>query len=276
MGVVHFIAAASLLAPSLALAKADPAKDPQAFVRETVEQERNAQQHPQPRWTYRLKKTNAAGTKLTQIIETPQGLVGRLLAINGKPLDPITEHNEESRLDGLRSDPKQMKQKLARQERDRQRVLNIVGALPNALLYYYEGTGEGPFGREVTLRFRPNPNYSPDSTESELLKAMSGRLRIAKDQQRLIQLRGHLDSDLSIGLGIIGKVYKGGTLDLQQAEIAPGAWAITRLRLAVTGRALFKPLDLSVDESMTDFHPLGGTLSVEQAVDRLLASSPAE
>jgi hypothetical protein len=258
----------------MAAAQTDPARDPQGFVREVVNVELQAAAHPEPRWMYRLVKTNASGTKLTQIVETQQGPVGHLLEINGKPLDAITQRNEEHRLAQLRNDPQQWRQKLARQERDRRRVLKIVRALPTAFLYTYEGTESGPYGEEVRLSFKPNPHYSSDSMETDVLRSMSGTLRIAREQRRLVSLRGTLDGDVYIGLGIAGKLTKGGTLDLEQSEIAARSWEITKLKLAVTGRALIRHIDMAVDESATDFQPVSSNLTVSQAIDLLLRSAP--
>ncbi len=262
-----------IFACTVCVAQNDQARDPATLVRQVVAVELQAQTHPQPRWMYRLEKTNASGTKLTAIAETPEGLVGRLLAINGRPLDPQTELNEQHRLQLLTHDPKQLKQKLARQERDRDRVLKIVRALPDAFLYTYERT-DTETGEDVHLRFTPNPRYVPDSLEANLLKAMSGTLTIARQQLRLVHMEGTLISDVNIGLGIAGKIAKGGTLDLEQTQIAPGSWEIKHLVLKVRGRALFRRLDLSVEESASDFRPVPQDLTVPQAIDLLLHSSP--
>ena len=242
--------------------------DPQALVREVVKNEVQAQMHPQPRWSYTLEKTNASGTKVTRIVETRDGLVGRLLEINGKPLDEVTERNEEHRLNELRRDPSQLRQKLVRQERDRDRVLKIVRALPDALLYSDVSTEQG--GKVRVLSFRPNPQYQPNSFETTILKAMSGTVRIAVGPKRLISLNGRLLSDVNIGLGIVGKVQKDGTLDLEETDLGDGIWEISRVSLMVMARAVFKRLDLSVEENLRDFKRLPHELSGTEAIDLLL------
>lgn len=254
----------------------DPAVDPQGFVREIAAIELQAGTHPQPRWIYLLHKTNSSGSKLTQIVETQQGLVGHLLQINDQPLDAVTQHNEAHRLAELKRDPQQWKQKLTRQERDRNRVMKIVRALPDAFLYSYDGVASGPFGEEVHLNFKPNPRYSPDSLDTSILQSMSGSLYITREQRRLVRLQGVLGSNVNIGLGIVGKLEKGGTLDLQQSQVAPGSWAVTRLTIAVTGRAVVRHIDVSVDESATEFRPVSSKLTVAQAIDLLLAQASAQ
>ena len=238
----------------------------QALVRAVVANELEAQSHPAAKWAYTLEKKNASGTKVTRIIETRDGLVGRLLEINGKPLDAITEKNEEHRLNELKRDPRQMRQKLSRQERDRDRVLKIVRALPNALIF----SEQSHSGDEEVLAFRPNPTFQPQNFEESILKAMTGTVTIALAEKRLVALHGNLVSDVNIGLGIVGKVQKGGTLDLEQERVGDRSWEIRRLSLKVMGRAVFKHVDLSVEENVSDFQPVKEGMSAAEAIDILL------
>ena len=155
-----------------------------------------------------------------------------------------------------------------RQERDRDRVLKIVRALPDALLYSDVSTEQG--GKVRVLSFRPNPQYQPNSFETTILKAMSGTVRIAVGPKRLISLNGRLLSDVNIGLGIVGKVQKDGTLDLEETDLGDGIWEISRVSLMVMARAVFKRLDLSVEENLRDFKRLPHELSGTEAIDLLL------
>jgi hypothetical protein len=251
-----------------AQAAPDPIHDPQGYVRTAVQNELRSQSQHKPQWMYRLRKTNASGTRVSEIIETRDGLVARLLELNGKPLDPTTEQNERRRLEQLKSDPGQLRQKLARQEKDRDRVLKIVRALPDALVFTFAGKSDD--GSEMRFSFTPNPQYSPDSLENNLLKAMVGTLTISAPQMRLTALHGTLERDVSIGLGIVGKAYKGGTLDMIQQQVAPSSWEITHLKMAVTARALFRSLDLSVDETLSDFKHTTHEYTGVEGIDLLL------
>jgi len=248
----------------------DAAKDPQAYVRNVAQIELAAHAHPAPRWQYLLEKRNAGGATTREIIETREGLVARLLTLNGQPLTAQVQRDEFARLRALQNDPSQISKKLAGQERDRERVLKMIRALPDAFLYAYDGTTSGPFGDEVRFSYKPNPRFSPDSVETQILRSMSGTLRIASKQQRLIELRGTLTSDVSIGLGILGRVSKGGTLLLAQSQLGPDSWEVTTLDLNVTGRALFRTLDVSVYEHLTEFRPISPAMSAQQAIDLLL------
>lgn len=247
-----------------------PRRDAQGFVRAAVAKEIAANADTTPHWRYRLAKTNASGSRETEIIETPDGLVGRLMALNGQPLTPQVARDEAFRLQQLKQDSHRMQAKLSRQEHDRARVFRMVKAMPDALLFTYAGSQPGRFGEEVVFAFKPNPGYRPDSLETDVLHKMSGTLRVNIADRRLVRLQGSLDTDVGVGMGIVGKVRRGGTLLLDQARIAPGLWEVTALDLHVTGRALFKHLDLSVSERVRDFRAVPPDLSVSQAIDLLL------
>ena len=54
---------------------------------------------------YRLRKSSPRLTSTKEIVETREGAVARLLAIDDKPLSQDDEHKEQARLDGLLADP---------------------------------------------------------------------------------------------------------------------------------------------------------------------------
>ena len=63
---------------------------------------------------YQLRKTSPRLTTTKEIMETRDGEVARLIAINDKPLSAADESNEEARLNALLGDPgKQRRRKQA-------------------------------------------------------------------------------------------------------------------------------------------------------------------
>ena len=107
----------------------------------------NEMEHPKSSrfcmWMDRVAKPKGSWTK--QMIETPEGIVARLVAINDKPLTPEQRQAEESRLDRL-LDPANMKKKTTQQRADEQRSQKLIRALPAAFDYAYSGTETTPAG----------------------------------------------------------------------------------------------------------------------------------
>jgi len=44
---------------------------------------------------------------------------------------------------------------------------------------------------------------------------------------------------VKFGGGLLGHLHPGGTLDVKQAEVAPGYWELTVLNVHMKGKALF-------------------------------------
>ena len=60
---------------------------------------------------FRLIKKKPDRTETREMIETDQGVIGRLLLVNGKPLSPEDRDKEDKRLQRLVTDPQQLAQK---------------------------------------------------------------------------------------------------------------------------------------------------------------------
>jgi hypothetical protein len=94
--------------------------------------------------------------------------------------------------------------------------------------------------------------------EANLLRGVTGEVWIAKGVERLTKLEVHFTGDVDFGLGILGRLNKGGMVELEQAEVLPGDWELTRVQVDVTGRALLvKPLNYQITEELSGFAGVG-------------------
>src|SRR5436305_11244653 len=111
---------------------------------------------------YRLRKQTPERTETREYLETSAGTVGRLIAINDQPLTPDQQQKEAQRLQHFVADPGAWRDRQKKQKEDADRVRKMVGALPDAFNYTYDGTEIGPNGEQVArLTFKPNPNFDP-------------------------------------------------------------------------------------------------------------------
>ena len=90
---------------------------------------------------YRLRKSSPRLTSTKEIVETRDGDVARLLALNDQPLSPADEQREEARLAALASDPGRQWHRKQSEEADTGIVLKLLRMLPQAFLYEYAGPG---------------------------------------------------------------------------------------------------------------------------------------
>jgi hypothetical protein len=217
-------------------------------------------------WKMRQVKPNRVTVKL--YVETPDGLLARLLTVNDKPLSSEERAKEEDRINRL-LDPKQMQQKRKQQNEDESRTKRMVAALPDAFIYQYTGTEEKNGHTLVNMKFSPNPKFSPPSREALVYQGMEGTMIIDATAMRMAKIDGTMVKDVSIGWGIIGHLDKGGQFIVEQADVDKGDWEITKMRLNFTGKALiFKSIRIDETDTSTDFHRVP-KMTVAQALDFL-------
>lgn len=221
---------------------------------------------------YRLHKVTPHLTTTKKIIETADGAVARLIGVNGKPLSADGERKELARLDALDANPADQDHRKQSEITDQGRAVKILRALPKAFVYRYTGPGSSGVGAVETYTFTPNKNYNPSGMETQILTAMTGKIMVDPAAERVVHLEGHLQRPVDYGLGIIGRLNKGGWVALDQASVVNGRWRTVRLQLAMTGRILFftKTYDLVEEES--DFAPVKEGLGYREAIGMLKGS----
>jgi hypothetical protein len=215
-----------------------------------------------------MRQVKPNRTSVRQFVETPDGLIARLISLNDKPLSGEERAKEEARINRL-LDPKQMQQKRKQQNEDENRTKRMVAALPDAFIYQYAGTEEKNGHTLVNLKFTPNPKFSPPSREALVYQGMEGTMIVDATAMRMAKIDGTMFRDVSIGWGIIGHLDKGGQFIVEQAEVDKGDWEITKMRLNFTGKALiFKSIRIDETDVSTDFQKVP-KMTVAQALDYL-------
>lgn len=244
-----------------------PAND---LVRLAVQNELKPESSSQ-HFMYRDVKLKDNGTRETkQMISTGQGMMlGRVIAIDGKPLDAAQRQKEDQRLQRLLDDPSQLEAKKKSQAEDDQRVRKMVGALPDAFVFEYAGTEQDKSGQVKVLRFHPNPNYDPPTRELQVYQGMDGTMKIAVPQNHIVLLHAKLFRQVNFGWGILGHLDPGGEFIIEQSEITPQHWDLTHMKLNFTGKALFfKTIDIHEDERTSDYQEVPA-LNLAEAIQKL-------
>jgi hypothetical protein len=224
----------------------------------------------QSNWMYRVTKVIEQQT-LTQLeVETSNGPVHRLLAINDAPLDSAQEKQETVRLEELIRDPNQQLAVKKQYDADERRLQNLVRLLPSAFLFQYDGWD----GAYLRLDFRPDPAFVPPTMESKALQSMAGTILVDPQQKRLAHLNGRLVENVNFGFGILGRLAKGGTFEIERTQVSPSHWKTHLVDIQVSGRMLlFKTISKQQRETRSDFELVPKDLDVRQAED-LLQSRP--
>ena len=222
------------------------------------------------RWMHHVTKTVEQQT-LTQLeVETKDGPVHRLLAINEKPLDSAQGQQETVRQEQLTRDPSRQLAVKKQNDADELRLEAFVRLLPSAFLFEYDGL-ERP---DLRLKFRPNPGFVPPTMESRALQSMTGTILIDPQQKRLAHLSGLLVQAVNFGFGILGRIESGGTFEIARTQVSSSHWKTSLVDIDVSGRMLlFKTTSKQQHEARSDFEWVSQDLDLKQA-ERLLQSRP--
>lgn len=248
-----------------------PSVPARELVKRVVENELKAGNDDSVHYMYKDRRQTPDGSKTKLMVETRQGTVAYLIAVNDKPLDAQQRAEEEQRLQRLLSNPEEQQKKKKDQQQDSDRVTRMFRELPNAFEYRYDGTVQGNNGHEwVRLTFTPNPNYDPPSRETSVFKAMSGTMVIDPVANRLAKIEANLFKEVSFGWGILGHLDKGGHFIVEQSEVGPNRWEPTYMNIQFTGKALlFKSINLRQIETTSDYSKVPDGLTLAQGIDML-------
>jgi len=230
-----------------------------------------AQDHDHP-MEYRLHRSSSRLTSIKQIIETKDGAVARLLSVNDAALSAADRQKDDARLDALLADPSRQHKRKQSEQDDTGRALKVLRALPKAFLFQYAGSETNGSTILERYTFTPNPKFSSADLELLVLTAMSGTLTIDSTHQRVVRLEGHLQQDVDIGWGILGRLNKGGWILVEQADIGDGVWRIVRFQMVMNGRVFFKIRSFDTTEEESQFAPVPLELTYQQAIQMLRSS----
>jgi hypothetical protein len=252
-----------------------PGIDPEKIVRDASWNELHTKS-PGHSFGYRLHKVGPHETTLKEIYETRDGDVARLLARDGKPLSTNEENAELERLNHLLAHPEVQEHRHKKEQEDSARGDEMVRMLPDAFLFTDDGTVQGPSGPCYRLQFRPNPAFAPPDREGEVYHGMEGELWVDKGQLRLAKIDAHLISDVNFGWGVLGRLYKGGSILVQNTDVGMSHWETIHMKLDLRGKVMMmKSVDFSTTEDSSDFQMQPQELGYQEAI-RLLQKIPAD
>ena len=186
----------------------------------------------------------------------------RLIAIDGKPLDPAelqrrdAEHLRELDNDARkqrRETPAQQARRLERAARQRRENLTI---LEDALAVFEPSVvardivdGEAM----IVVALNPRATARAATREGGWMKQFQGRAWFVEEDGQFARLDMHATDDVSIGWGIVGRVHKGSRIVVERQRIGR-LWVPARLTFEATGRTLmFRPFELNVVTEYGDY-----------------------
>jgi hypothetical protein len=241
------------------------------LVRRAFAAELSAAQDTTHPMRYQLRKSSPRLTTTKEILETHDGSVAMLRSVNDRPLSEYDAAKEQQRLDALLADPGKQRHRQQGQEEDTQRALKVLRVLPDAFIYQYAGTVTFGSNSAQRFTFTPNPSFDPPDLETHVLTAMTGEVWIDPVQVRVMHLQATLQRDVEFGWGVLGRLYKGGWLNMDNADVGGGVWRVVRFQMNMSARVLIRTKSFATVEEESHFTPVPATLDYRQAIALLRA-----
>ena len=178
--------------------------------------------------------------KTYRVVPTGTGTLKVILKENGNAVTPEYYRTELRQLAEVLEwalNPNEQKQK-ARVEKWKKRTaerFQVVEAFRNAYTVTWQGREALQGQALVKLQFEPKPGYRAHSVGTGLLSNSRVTVWLDGDAQ-VVHLEAELVSDMAFGGGLLGKIYKGGRVTIDQIEVSPGLWMPRSTRYEVRGR----------------------------------------
>jgi len=238
-----------------------------ALIRDVIHNEIQAQIHDNSLWCFREEhQEDGKPPKTLDVCESKEGDIERVVAVNGKPLDPAQQAAEDQRIQRLLSHPDQIRANQKKQREDGEQERNMLKPFPEAFHFHCEGVD----GNRVTLRFQPNPSFRPASRTAQVFHHMEGSMVVDARQKRIIEINGKLTSEVKFAGGLLGHLDKNGTFFVRQEQVAPDHWDLKSLSVHMNGKALFfKTISVVEKKEISDYRPLPQGTTLRQAAAKL-------
>jgi hypothetical protein len=237
---------------------------PLQVVTAMVQNEKQARQHRTFfRYTSVERSSRTDGHLwLENAVETPDGLLRRLIAEDGKPVSADRAAAEDRRITALGADPSALRAADADRRADEARLVKLLGILPQAFLF----TANGMRGDCVRIDFRPNPTFEPSSYDERVVHGLAGAIFIRMPAERLCGIEGHLTDRVSFGFGLLGHIDQGSHFSVIRVPVTPTDWKSSHIDVHVDGKVLlFKSISRDEDATHTGAEPLPPHLSLAEA-----------
>lgn len=169
-----------------------------------------------------------------KVVETEDGPLRRLLAIDGKPLDASQARAEANRIAVLVANPDKLRQSDLDHKDDEAHATQLLTLLPKAFIL----TPAGEQGGCTRYAFQPNPSFTPSTLEERVVHAMGGTVSVKEPADRLCTLDAKILEPVEFGFGLLGRVEQGGHFSLERIAVNETDWKTERISVHVEGHVL--------------------------------------
>jgi hypothetical protein len=210
------------------------------------------------------ERSTRTGNRLwkEKVVETTDGPLRRLMAIDGRPLTAEETAAEQVRIDNLVAHPEDFRRLNRAHKDDEEQATKLLEMLPKAFVVSPDGELNGC----SRFSFRPNPEFQPSSYQDRVAHEMEGSVSVKEPEDRLCTLEARITHPVDFGFGVLGHIDQGGHFSLERKAFDSGNWKTDRISVHVSGRILLlKNLAQNQETVRTEIRVVPQNLSLAEA-----------
>ena len=177
--------------------------------------------------------------------EEPGNTWKRLVSVDGKPLSAAElEKNDKEHqkhiLERLNESPEKKAKRAREQARNAPRTsARSTRSLPPTTSRW-SGARPSTAIRRSWPRSSRGAAYKARTDEGKVMKKIRARAWIHETEYQIVRVEIEALDDIGVGIGVIGKLYKGTVGEFERTKVNGEVWLPARARLTAKGRALFR------------------------------------
>jgi hypothetical protein len=194
----------------------------------------------------------------------------RLIAVNGKPLEPSQQAEEQEKLrrasaERQHESPSKRSARIAKYEAERRRNQTMTSQLTAAFDFTLVGEQELKGRKVYVLKATPRPGYHAVNRDSEVLTGMEGQLWIDHDTYQWVRVEAHVIHPVRIS-GFLAEVEPGTRFELEKTPVSDDVWLTSHFSMKADAKVLMLVSHHSQEEdTFFDYHRANNSASAAQS-----------
>jgi hypothetical protein len=153
-------------------------------------------------WSYRVERHEDNHIILEQVIETVDGPVKHLLAVDGHAPIPEQLKEEDERHRSLLKNSAGQSALKRDDDEDSKKMEEMLRIIPEAFVFQDQGKQRGL----EKIAFHPNPDFKPKTYGQRVLHTLVGTAFIDLHDKQMARVSASLAQRVEFGLGLLGRV----------------------------------------------------------------------
>jgi hypothetical protein len=196
------------------------------------------------------------------VVETTDGSLRRLIAIDNRPLTPAEAAVEQHRIDDLVAHPDEFRRQNQAHKDDEDRAAQLLQMLSSDFVLTPDGEANGC----LRFNFQPKPGFRPASYQERVAHEMEGTVSLKSPEDRLCTLDAKIVRPVEFGFGMLGHIDQGGHFSLARRQVDAKNWKSDHISVHISGRILLlKSLAQDQEANRTEIRVVPQDLTLAQA-----------